>query len=72
MFVRVGAGESQDRRAVEPLATLQSHIELSHRYGDTLDNAHDVGELQVDELDAVVGHTTCNFLLGCHRPYLPR
>src|SRR5690606_29706278 len=48
------AGKAGDRRAVEPDAVGQGLADLTLRNGDVLDDAHDVGELQADELDAIL------------------
>ena len=46
--------ETSDRGAVET-GTLQKEIftELLHRYGEVLQQAREVSELQVDELDVL-------------------
>ena len=46
------AGEAGDRGAVDPLAAVDDVAEDGGGDGDALDDAHDIGELEVDELDA--------------------
>jgi hypothetical protein len=45
-------GEALDRRAVEPGAVADRALELVDRDRHRLDDAHDVGELELDEPDA--------------------
>ena len=53
--VRFGdAGEAGDRGAVDPLPAVDDVLEDRGRDRHALDDAHDVGELQVDELDALL------------------
>ncbi len=46
-------GEAGNRRAVDPLPTIDNVLEDRGRDGNALDDAHHVSELQVDELDVV-------------------
>ena len=46
-------GKALDRRAVEPRAVADRALELVDRDGHRLDGAHDVGELELDEADAL-------------------
>ena len=48
------AGEAGDRGAVDPLAAFDRRARRLGRDRHALDDAHDVGELEVDELDALV------------------
>ncbi len=58
------AGEPGDRRAVDPLAAVDDVLENLHGNRDALDETHDVGELEVDELDLVFLRPAENFFLA--------
>ena len=45
------AGEALDRGAIEPGPVLERLLEPVERDGDALDDAEQVGELQLDEAD---------------------
>ena len=61
------AGESGDRGAVDPLAAFDDVLEDAGRNRDALDDAHDIGELEIDEPDLLALDAVEDLFLGRSR-----
>src|SRR5919199_2579636 len=64
--------KSLDRRAVEPDAMIEHILDLADRNRHILDDADDVGKLQVEELDVLLLNQIANLVLRVTHVYAPK